>query len=195
MGEWIWPTASPYNLWTRWNLCDLLQKMLRLRVSLLALSHAALILFSPWRQSRFRFWSRGHLTKPRIWALCPLGHRVQIRSNRALAQSTAVCLKDRYWDLKNSTPTPKIWQTSSTTISWTTTCMRTTLNLSSIQRLLTFRMPSWNSRIVLNQYMSGADPGDCNWIRRKQNWFGLDRKPVWRRLFILIWTCTSELTS
>ena len=86
--------------------------------------------------------------------------------------ATAVCLKDRYWDLKNSTPTPKIWQTSSTTISWTTTCMRTTLNLSSIQRLLTFRMPSWNSRIVLNQYMSGADPGDCNWIRRKQNWFG-----------------------
>ena len=66
-------------------------------------------------------------------------HSTEI-NNRALAQSTAVCLKDRYWDLKNSTPTPK--QTSSTTISWTTTCMRTTLNLSSIQRLLTFRMPS-----------------------------------------------------
>ena len=98
-------------------------------------------------------------------------------------------------DLKNSTPTPKIWQPSSTTIFWTITCMRTTVNVSSIQRLLTFRMPSWNSRIVLNQYMSGADPGDCNWIRRKQNWFGLDQKPVWRRLFILIWTCISELTS
>ena len=43
---------------------------------------------------------------------------------------------------QNSTPTPKIWQTSSTIIFWTITCMRTTLNLSSIQRLLTFRMPS-----------------------------------------------------
>ena len=32
---------------TRWNLCDLLQKMLPLRVSLLALSLAALIHFSP----------------------------------------------------------------------------------------------------------------------------------------------------
>ena len=34
-----------------------------------------------------------------------------------------------------------------------------------------------------------------NWIRRKQNWFGSDQKPVWRRLFILIWTCILELTS
>ena len=83
-------------------------------------------------------------------------------NNHALAQSTAVCHRDRYWDHRNSTLILKIWQTSLTTIIWIITCMRTTLNLSSIQRLLTFRMPSWNSRIVSNPYISGVDPGDCN---------------------------------
>ena len=69
----LWPRLFLNSFHTRWNLCDLLQKMLPLWVSLLALSLAALIHFSPWRQSRLWFWSREHLTKLRIWTLCPLG--------------------------------------------------------------------------------------------------------------------------
>ena len=47
-------------------------------------------------------------------------------NNLALVQSTTVCRKGRYWDLRNLTPTPKIWHTSSTTtIIWIITCMRT----------------------------------------------------------------------
>ena len=35
-----------------------------------------------------------------------------------------MCHRDRYWDLRNSLPTLKIWQTLSTTIIWIITCMR-----------------------------------------------------------------------
>ena len=54
---------------------------------------------------------------------------------------------------------------------WTTTCMRTTLNLSSIQRLLTFRMPSWNSRIVLNQWCRSRRL-QLNLAKTELIWFG-----------------------